>query len=224
LSFLVPSPKLSAAIKYVRDYTRKYTREAKDKLHVSGKENSGYMFLNAMVNSGTSEEYITDQILSIIIAGRDTTSGAMTSLFWYLSRNPGSVSKIREEIAALGVADPTWEQLRDMKYLNMVIKEGKSLQIVPRKLTSHTNTLRRNTKADACPALRLFPPVGTNSRVAARNTVLPRGGGPDGKSPLFVPKGTQCRYSSHSLHRHRDVYGEDAEEWRPERWKDLRPE
>ena len=59
-------------------------------------------------------------------------------------------------------------------------------------------------------------------RAAARDTVLPKGGGPDGQSPIFIPKGTGCRYTSHSLHRRKDVYGEDAEEFRPERWDDLR--
>ncbi|KAI6782573.1 uncharacterized protein J7T54_003585 [Emericellopsis cladophorae] len=61
-------------------------------------------------------------------------------------------------------------------------------------------------------------------RTAVRDTVLPRGGGPDGLAPLFVPKDTPVRWSSHSLHRRKDVYGEDADEFRPERWEgSLRP-
>jgi len=30
------------------------------------------------------------------------------------------------------------------------------------------------------------------------------------------------RWSLYSLHRNKDVYGQDAEEFRPERWEDLR--
>jgi cytochrome P450 len=71
-------------------------------------------------------------------------------------------------------------------------------------------------------ALRLFPPVATNSREAARETVLPHGGGPDGSKPILVPAGTPVRWSLTSLHRNKDVYGPDAEEFRPERWEDLR--
>lgn len=59
-------------------------------------------------------------------------------------------------------------------------------------------------------------------RVAAKDTILPKGGGPDCLSPLFVPKGTQCRWSLYSLHRRKDIFGEDAENFHPERWETLR--
>jgi cytochrome P450 len=55
------------------------------------------------------------------------------------------------------------------------------------------------------------------------DTVLPLGGGPDGKSPLFVPKGTLVVYTPYAMHRRKDYYGEDADEFRPERWEALRP-
>jgi len=71
-------------------------------------------------------------------------------------------------------------------------------------------------------ALRLFPPLSTNSRACNKDTVLPRGGGPDGKQPILIPKGTQVRYSSYRLHRRKDIYGLDADEFRPERWENLR--
>jgi cytochrome P450 len=58
--------------------------------------------------------------------------------------------------------------------------------------------------------------------MANKDVVLPKGGGPDGQSPLFVPKGTNCRWILYSLHRRKDLYGEDAEEFRPERWETLR--
>lgn len=62
-----------------------------------------------------------------------------------------------------------------------------------------------------------------SAKVAARDTVLPRGGGPDGKSPIFVPKGRKVFWSSHSMHRRKDIWGQDADEFRPERWESARP-
>jgi cytochrome P450 len=55
-----------------------------------------------------------------------------------------------------------------------------------------------------------------------RDTVLPRGGGPNGQAPLFVPKGTVVGYNVYVMHRRYDVYGPDAEEFKPERWESLR--
>lgn len=62
-----------------------------------------------------------------------------------------------------------------------------------------------------------------NSRTAIRDTILPRGGGPDGKSPIFVAKGTNVQYSVFTMHRREDLYGPDAAEFKPERWETLRP-
>lgn len=59
--------------------------------------------------------------------------------------------------------------------------------------------------------------------MAVRDTVLPVGGGEDGKSPLFVPAKTVVVWSVYSMHRRIDFYGEDADEFKPERWDDLRP-
>lgn len=73
-------------------------------------------------------------------------------------------------------------------------------------------------------ALRLFPPVPALTKLAARDTFLPRGGG-DGSSPLFVPKGSVLFYNMYSMMRQQSIFGADSEEWRPERWSDpnLRP-
>ena len=59
--------------------------------------------------------------------------------------------------------------------------------------------------------------------MAFNDTVIPRGGGQDGQSPVFVPKGKLIQWSTYTMHRRKDYYGEDAEEFRPERWETLRP-
>ena len=60
-------------------------------------------------------------------------------------------------------------------------------------------------------------------RMSVVDTVLPLGGGPDGKSPLFIPAKTNVQYSVYTMHRRKDLYGEDADEFKPERWETLRP-
>ena len=67
-------------------------------------------------------------------------------------------------------------------------------------------------------ALRLYPPIPINVRIAQKTTWLPRGGGPDGKSPVLVPRGMGVGFPVYYMHRRKDIYGEDAMEFRPERW------
>ncbi|KAI1245573.1 hypothetical protein MGN70_012463 [Eutypa lata] len=176
---------------YVVEYVEDVKRENEKGLQNEGRK---YVFLNELLKSGEPDEVIRDQLLSIFLAGRDTTTSVLSYLFSQLSRNPDIVAKIQREIQELNVRTPSWEQLRAMKYLNWAIKE----------------------------ALRLNPPVATNAREAVRDTILPVGGGPDGKSPTFVPKGTLARYQTWSMHRREDIYGSDAHEFRPERWQDLK--
>ena len=62
-----------------------------------------------------------------------------------------------------------------------------------------------------------------NQRWAKADTVLPRGGGPEGKTPIAIPQGSNVYIAVYSMHRRKDIYGEDAEAFRPERWEHLRP-
>ena len=55
--------------------------------------------------------------------------------------------------------------------------------------------------------------------MALNDTILPTGGGLDGKSPFFVKKGTVLVVSYYALHRDTRLWGEDAAEFKPERWE-----
>lgn len=55
-------------------------------------------------------------------------------------------------------------------------------------------------------------------RQTLKDTTLPRGGGPDGKSKVFVRKDQQVNYTVYALHRMKDLWGSDEDEFKPERW------
>ena len=59
--------------------------------------------------------------------------------------------------------------------------------------------------------------------MAKSDTVLPYGGGRSLDRPVFVPKGTVINYSIYAMHRRVDLYGMDAEIFRPERWTQQLP-
>jgi cytochrome P450 len=58
-----------------------------------------------------------------------------------------------------------------------------------------------------------------NNREAVRTTVLPTGGGPDGNSPILVRKGELVVFSQYVNSRKQNIYGADADLFRPERWE-----
>jgi len=48
---------------------------------------------------------------------------------------------------------------------------------------------------------------------------MPSGGGPEGTAPVLVPRGVGVGFLPYYMHRRKDLYGEDAMEFRPERWE-----
>lgn len=60
-------------------------------------------------------------------------------------------------------------------------------------------------------------------RHALRDTILPVGGGRDGKAPIFAPKGTKFDTSFYVLHHLPEIWGSDAEEFNPDRWDTMKP-
>lgn len=151
-----------------------------------------YIFIDELVSQTNDRTRIRSELLNILLAGRDTTASLLTNVFWVLSKRPDLWEKLQTEIATLDNAHPTFEQLKDLKFLRALLNE----------------------------TLRLYPVVSQNSREAQEDTTLPVGGGANGSSPLFVPKGQVVAWSVYAMHRRKDYYGPDAEEFRPERWLD----
>ncbi|KAK1995821.1 cytochrome P450 [Colletotrichum falcatum] len=197
-AFLDNDRKWADGLRAIHGYCDRYIERARGGGGGEGKAadpERGYVLLNELMGRGESPEYVRAQLLSMILAGRDTTASTLASLFWILARDARVMAKLRREVDGLRGRRPSWEEMKDMKYLNMVLKE----------------------------ILRLYPTVVTMARCTARDTTLPVGGGPDGKAPVFLQKGTLVRWSIYHMHRRKDLYGEDADEFRPERWEERRP-
>jgi cytochrome P450 len=72
--------------------------------------------------------YLRDQIITIFLAGYETTANAMTWTWYLLSQNPEAESRMHEEIDhVLGGRAPTVEDVSPLKYVEMVLAESMRL-------------------------------------------------------------------------------------------------
>ncbi|KAF2837053.1 cytochrome protein [Patellaria atrata CBS 101060] len=190
---------MNAAIKTVHAFIDRFVQmaiEMKQKGDTGKSELKKYSFIYDIANSTNDVVKIRSELLSLLLAGRDTTAALISNMLWLLARRSDVFDKLKGEVNTLNGEMPTYRQLDAMKYLKCFQKES----------------------------LRVHSVVPLNTRTARVDTLLPRGGGPKGKDPVFVTAGTQIVSSSFALHRDKDIYGDDAEEFRPERWADdFRP-
>ncbi|CAN6621337.1 hypothetical protein TRVA0_008S02102 [Trichomonascus vanleenenianus] len=186
---------------YIDHYVANALNADEEKLEQLMRGEHGYVMLYQMVKETRDPVFLREQILALVQAARDTSTSLFTYVFFFLARHPEVQDKLRVEIKKHfgegtedDVAGITFESLKECRYLQYIINE----------------------------TLRLAPGLPINTRQATKDTVFPRGGGPDGKSPMFVEKGTEIIMSKYHMHRRKDIWGEDADEWRPVRWDGIK--
>ncbi|KAF2440212.1 cytochrome P450 [Karstenula rhodostoma CBS 690.94] len=64
---------------------------------------------------------------------------------------------------------------------------------------------------------------GVWERQCVETTILPFGGGHNGKSPLYVEKGDVVEINYRTMCRDESFWGSDADQFKPERWEHVRP-
>lgn len=92
-----------------------------DELEKRTKSDSGYTFLHAIAGHARSRSFLRDQLVAVLLAGRDTTACTLAWLFYHLSVQPQVVQKLRKEIEDVVGLDraPTYENLKAMRYLQV---------------------------------------------------------------------------------------------------------
>lgn len=154
-----------------------------------------YILLHQMAIETQDPYDLRSQILNVFLPARDTAAIAFGNAMFELARRPRAWEDLRDEVLAIGPQPLTFELLKSLKTTRAIVNE----------------------------TLRLHLPASRVSRTALRDTVLPVGGGPDGCSPLFMPKGQKIAVDLYTLQRDPRIWGADAEEFKPERWREGRP-
>lgn len=201
LYWLYNSSEFRESVRQCNKFMDHYVRRALNKdLREKSLEHSGskkkYVFLDALAEECQDPIELRSQLMNILLAGRDTTASMLGWLFHLLAKDPARYRKLRdivvEEFGTFArPKEITFARLKSCQYLQ------------------HCNN----------EVLRLYPVVPINGRWAYKDTVLPTGGGPDGTDPVFIPKNSSVDYCVYLTQRRRDIWGPDADEFRPERWE-----
>lgn len=99
---------------------------------------------DADTGEGMSDEQLKNELLTLVLAGHETTANALAFTLYQLSRHPEVRAKLRDEARSLGDRAPTMADLKSLPYALQVAEEG----------------------------LRLYPPAWTFERVAIEDDVV----------------------------------------------------
>jgi len=137
-------------------------------------------------------------ILNFILAGRDTSSVALSWFFWLVMNHPKVEEKIINELTTVLEETRGGEK---RKWTEDPLDFSEADQLV-------------YLKAALAETLRLYPSVPQDIKQAVVDDVFPDG--------TVVPAGSTVTYSIYSVGRMEKIWGEDCLKFKPERWLSVR--
>ncbi|RPD56021.1 cytochrome P450 [Lentinus tigrinus ALCF2SS1-6] len=149
-----------------------------------------------------TDDQLLGQMSSILFAAMDTTANAMSRILHLLAQHPNVQEKLRREVVeARACGDLDYDKLHALPYLDGVCRE----------------------------TLRLYAPAPQTFRGAMKDAVLPlsrpiRAADGSTITELVIPQGTNIVIGIMASNRDKALWGEDAQEWKPERWLKPLPE
>ncbi|KAK7752037.1 hypothetical protein SLS62_006001 [Diatrype stigma] len=223
---LVPRHRYNRGIAVINRFVMPYIEQAlalpQDELErkVSNDDDTDTdTFLHNLARHTRDPAVLRDQLVAVLLAGRDTTAATLSWTFFELCRHPEKLARLRREITAavggIGAQQqqqqqqawrvPTYDDLKGMTYLRHVLSE----------------------------TLRLYPAVPYNLRAALEDTTLPPPSSPllggQQQPPISVVEGDVVIYSTLAMQRNADNYPPvsevfaDPAEFSPERWESWTP-
>ncbi|KAK8086918.1 cytochrome P450 [Apiospora phragmitis] len=185
---------------FIMPFVEKTLTLTAEEIEEIGKSDNDFTFLHGLASFRRDPKVIRDQIMAVLLAGRDTTAGTPSWAFYELAAYPENWARLREEVLSTVGSHkaPTYDDLKNLRYLRYMLNE----------------------------TLRLYPAVPYNMRAALQDTTLP--GGP-GRSDNAVLKGDTVAYSPYVMQRRRDLYPPVTAEFAdplifsPERWYSWQP-
>ncbi|KAG8381444.1 hypothetical protein BUALT_Bualt06G0122600 [Buddleja alternifolia] len=157
--------------------------------------NKGDILSRFLEMNETDPKYLKDIILSFIIAGKDTTASTLSWFFYMMCKYPLLQEKIVEEVREAAKLD-----------------ENSSIKEIAKSITEEALDKMQFLHAALTETLRLYPAVPADGKMCFSDDTFPDG--------FSVKKGNLVSYVPYSMGRMKSLWGEDAEEFKPERWLD----
>lgn len=153
------------------------------------KDASLLRFLVDMRGADVDDRQLRDDLMTMMIAGHETTAAVLTWAVFLLSQHPVKMKKAQSEIdAVLGQGRTTFESLKKLEYLRLIVVES----------------------------LRLYPQPPLLIRRSLASDKLPGGYNGD-KDGYKIPAGTDVFLSVYNLHRS-PYFWDKPNEFEPERF------
>ena len=143
----MPRPKYHSAIDEMDAYLYQMIRTRREKSSGDRSANTPGDLLDGLIAAGLSDDLIRDQLLTMLIAGHDTSTALLAWVFFLLGSHPQWMAQVKQEVdAVLTTASepPTADQLNQLHITDQVIKE----------------------------ALRIYPPIHVGNRFALEDMNL----------------------------------------------------
>ncbi|KAH9478516.1 Cytochrome P450 monooxygenase 75 [Psilocybe cubensis] len=171
----------------------------------SEKEESN--LLSHLVNHTQDPKILKDEVINLLVAGRDTTMSLLAFSVYMLSEHPDIEKRLREEIyEKVGPSEaPKYENMREMRYMKAFINDH------PTQGTVHLRCTH---------SIYMTFIVMRFGRKSIAPVVLPATG--PGEKPIYVPKDVICIYTTLNMQRRTDLWGPDALTFDPDRFLDER--
>ncbi|KAJ3503620.1 hypothetical protein NLJ89_g8348 [Agrocybe chaxingu] len=181
----------------IDNFTEPVIKEAIDRARVQDKgarRGEEGTLLEYMLQHTQDPQILKDEVVNLLVAGRDTTMALLTFSMYLMIQHPHVEHRLRQEIYdVVGPSGrPTYDHMRQMRFVRAFLNE----------------------------VLRLYPSIPLNVRRSVRPVVLPTSD-PERKH-IYVPKDTVCTFSVFNMHRRTDLWGPDAEKFDPDRFLDER--
>eukprot|EP00471_Norrisiella_sphaerica_P000810 CAMPEP_0184487964 /NCGR_PEP_ID=MMETSP0113_2-20130426/10441_1 /TAXON_ID=91329 /ORGANISM="Norrisiella sphaerica, Strain BC52" /LENGTH=657 /DNA_ID=CAMNT_0026870409 /DNA_START=370 /DNA_END=2343 /DNA_ORIENTATION=+ len=201
--------KMDSAIKAALDNREESDLETLENRDYEKMENPSLLrFLVDIRDEPTSSRQLRDDLMTMLIAGHETTASALTWALFELMQNEEILKKVRAEVdSVIGDRAPTYEDITNMPLVRMCIAES----------------------------LRMYPEPPLLIRRALEEIELPQGGS---SQTTKLARGSDIFISSYNLHRSKLFWEEpdrfnperflkpfknpEAPHWRgydPEMWK-----